>query len=113
MHDMLNMPMNEPHLIWSLKWLLCPQELAKLKGIKHKYHMWKDYLNRNNEFIAKWNAIVKEVCERKNHSKSIIAKQEMLEDFWFKAITIKFSGKEFVKEYVWKCGNDMLLDVQP
>jgi hypothetical protein len=27
-HDMLNMPMNELHLVWLLKKLLCPQELA-------------------------------------------------------------------------------------
>jgi hypothetical protein len=48
-HDMLNMPMNKSHLVWPLKQLLCPQELAELKAIKHKYHMWKDYLERDNE----------------------------------------------------------------
>jgi hypothetical protein len=43
-HDMLNIPMNESHPIWPLEKLLCPQELAKLKAIKHIYHMWKEYL---------------------------------------------------------------------
>jgi len=42
-HDMFNVPMNESFLVWPLKQLLCSQELAKLKAIKHRYHMWKDY----------------------------------------------------------------------
>ncbi len=42
-HDMLNITMNESHPIWLLEQLLCLQELAKLKAIKHRYHVWKDY----------------------------------------------------------------------
>jgi hypothetical protein len=61
MHDMFNMPMNESCPIWPLKQLLCPQELEELKVIKHRYHMWKDYLN---EQIAEWNARAIEVHER-------------------------------------------------
>jgi hypothetical protein len=45
-HDMLNMPMNESCHIWPLKQLLCYQELVELKAIKHKYHVWKDYLEK-------------------------------------------------------------------
>jgi hypothetical protein len=80
-HYMLNMPMNEPRHVWPLEQLLCPQELAKLKGIKHKYHVWKDYLERNNERIDEWSARAREVRERKIHSKVIATKQQVPKDF--------------------------------
>jgi hypothetical protein len=101
MHDMLNMPMNELRHVWLLE-RLCPQEFAKLKAIKHRYHVWKDYSKRDNERIAKWNARTKEVYEREIHSRTIVAKQGVLEDFWFKPYTGKFSGKKFAKEYARK-----------
>jgi hypothetical protein len=101
-HDMLNMPMNEPRPIWLLEQLLCLQELVELKGIKHRYHMWKDYSKRNNGHITEWNARTREVHERKIYSKAIATKQGVLEDFWFKPSTGKFNGEEFVEEYVQK-----------
>jgi hypothetical protein len=48
-NDMLNMPMNESHLVWPLEHLLCSQKLVKLKAIKHRYNMWKDYSKKDNE----------------------------------------------------------------
>jgi hypothetical protein len=51
-HDMFNMPMNELCPIWPLEQLLCPQELVELKTIKHRYHVWKNYSERDNEHIV-------------------------------------------------------------
>jgi hypothetical protein len=42
------------------------------------------------------------VCERKNHSKPVAAKQGMLEEFCFKLVTRKFIGEEFAKDYAQK-----------
>ncbi len=95
MHDMLNMPMNESHLVWPLKQLLYLQELAKLKAINHRYHMWKDYLERDNEQIVEWNATTREVCGRKICNIMIVVKQGMPKDFWFKPYIGKFSGEKF------------------
>jgi hypothetical protein len=64
--------------------------------------MWKNYLERDNERIVEWNAKAKEVREREICSKAIVAKQRMFEDFWFKLITGKFSGKEFANKYAWE-----------
>ncbi len=64
--------------------------------------MWKDYLGRDNEWIAKWNARTREVRERKICNRAIVAKQKLPEDFWFKPYTRKFSGEKFVKEHVQK-----------
>jgi hypothetical protein len=73
-HDMFNMPMNESCLVWPLKQLLCFQKLIKLKAIKHKYHVWKDYLQRNNEWITKWNARAREVREQEICNRIVVAK---------------------------------------
>jgi hypothetical protein len=64
--------------------------------------MWKDYLERNNEQIAKWNARAREVHEREFCNKAITIKQRVPEDFWFKPYTRKFSGEEFVEKYALK-----------
>jgi len=64
--------------------------------------MSKDYTKRDNERIAEWNAKAREVCKREIRSKIVVAKQRVLEDFWFKPYFGKFSGKEFVEEYVQK-----------
>jgi hypothetical protein len=40
--------------------------------------------------------------EREICSKAIVAKQRVLEDFWFKPYIGKFSGEEFVEKYVQK-----------
>jgi len=66
--------MNELCLVWPLEQLLCPRELTKLKAIKHRYHMWKDYSKRDNKWIAKWNAITREVCVREIRSKILVVK---------------------------------------
>ncbi len=73
-----------------------------MKGIKHKCHIWKDYLERDNEHIVEWNVKAKEVREKEIRSKAIVAKQGMFEDFWFKLIIGRFSGKEFVDECAWE-----------
>jgi Uri superfamily endonuclease len=70
--------MNESRPIWPLKQLLCPQELAELKVIKHRYHVWKDYLN---EQIAEWNARAREVHEREICSRMVATKQGVPKDF--------------------------------
>ncbi len=93
------MPMNE-RLIWLLKQLLCPQVLVELKGIKHKYHMWKDYSKKIMNALS--NGMQEQVHEIKVHNKVVATKQGVLKDFWFKPITRKFSGEEFVEEYVPK-----------
>ncbi len=41
-------------------------------------------LKEDNEQIAKWNARAREVREREICSQAIVAKQRVLEDFWFK-----------------------------
>jgi hypothetical protein len=64
--------------------------------------MWKDYSKRDNKRIVEWNARAREVHERKNCSKTIVAKQGMKEDTWFKPYNGKFSGEKFAKEYVQK-----------
>jgi len=64
--------------------------------------MWKDYTERDNERIAKWNVRAREVCKREIRSKIVAAKQRVLEDIWFKPYFGKFSKKEFVEEYVQK-----------
>ncbi len=64
--------------------------------------MWKDYLKRDNEHIAKRNARAKEVREGEIRSKVIAAKQGVPKEVWFKPVTGKFSGEEFTKEYVQK-----------
>jgi hypothetical protein len=43
--------------------------------------VWKDYLGRDNERIAKWNARAIEVHEINICSKAIVAKQGVLKDF--------------------------------
>ncbi len=73
-HDMFNMPIHKSRHVWPLGQLLCYQKLAKLKAIKHKYHMWKDYSKRYNEWIAKWNARAREVRKKENYSRTIVAK---------------------------------------
>ncbi len=73
-----------------------------MKAVKHKYDMWKDYLERNNERITKWNARAREVQKKKIYNIIIAAKQGVLEDFWFKPYIGKFSGEKFAKEYVQK-----------
>jgi negative regulator of sigma E activity len=63
--------MNELCHVWPLEHLLCLQERAKeVKEIRHRYHLWKDCLRRDNEHIAKWNARRK-VCEREIQSKKV------------------------------------------
>jgi hypothetical protein len=39
---------------------------------------------------------------REIHSKVVAAKQRVLEDFWFKPYTGKFSREEFAEKYVQK-----------
>jgi hypothetical protein len=51
--------MNESRPIWPLKQLQCPQKLIELKAIKHRYHVCKDYSDKDNEWIAKWNARIR------------------------------------------------------
>lgn len=51
-----------------------------MKGIRHRYHLWKDCLVRDNEHIVKWNARRK-VCEIKIQSKKVVVEQGMLDDF--------------------------------
>jgi hypothetical protein len=85
--------MNELCHVWLLEQLLCPKELVELKAIKHKYHVWKDYLERDNEHIIKWNARAREVRQKEIHSRTIVIKQGMPKDFWFKPYTGKFSGR--------------------
>jgi hypothetical protein len=97
MHDMFNMPMNESHPIWPLEHLLCSQKLTKLKAIKHRYHVWKDYSKRNNEQIVEWNAITREAREKEIRTKVVAAKQGVPKDFWFKPYTRKFNGDKFVE----------------
>jgi hypothetical protein len=42
------------------------------------------------------------VHEREIHSKTIVAKQGVPKDFWFKPYIGKFSGKKFIKKKVQK-----------
>jgi len=95
MHDMFNMPMNELHLVWPLKQLLCSQELAELKAIKHRCYMWKDYLEKDNKHIVEWNATTREMRKREIHSGAIVTKQGIPKDFWFKPYIGKSSGEKF------------------
>jgi hypothetical protein len=64
--------------------------------------VWKDYLEKNNEQIAEWNAKTREVHEREIRNKAMATKQKVLEDFWFKPYIRKFSGEEFVEKYAQK-----------
>ncbi len=89
-------------LLWPLKQLLCLQELTELKAIKHRYHVWKDYLERDNERIVDWNVRAKEVCERKICSRMVATKQGVPKEFWFKPYNGKFNGEKFVKKYAQK-----------
>jgi hypothetical protein len=79
-HDMFNMPMIDSRHVWPLEQLQCLQKLAKLKAIKHRYHVWKDCSKKNNEWIAKWNARAREMHKKKIHSRAIVTKQGVLED---------------------------------
>jgi hypothetical protein len=92
--------MNEPCHVWPLEQLLCPQKLAELKGIKHRYHVWKDYSKKDNECIVKWNEKSREVYEREIYSKAIVAKQGVPKEVWFKLVINKFSGIFFAEKYV-------------
>jgi hypothetical protein len=51
-----------------------------VNGIKHRYHLWKDCLGKDNEHIAKWNA-EKKVCEKEIQSRKVVVEQGMLDDF--------------------------------
>ncbi len=64
--------------------------------------MWKDYSKRDNECVVKWNARLRDVHEREIRSKTIVAKQGVLEEVWFKLVIGKFSGEEFVEKYMRK-----------
>jgi hypothetical protein len=60
--------------------------------------VWKDYSKRDNEWIVEWNARTREVNERKIRSITIIIKQGVQEDFWFKPYIGKFSGERFAEK---------------
>ncbi len=97
--------MNESCHVWLWEELLCPKELVELKAIKHKYHMWKDYLERDNEQIVKWNARAREVHQREICSRVVAKKQGVPEDFWFKPYT-SLVGRSL-------CINDIFISLQP
>jgi hypothetical protein len=61
--------------------------------------VWKDYSKRDNECIVKWNAKSREVCEREICNKTVVVKQGVSKEVWFKSIIGKFSGEEFAKKY--------------
>jgi hypothetical protein len=42
------------------------------------------------------------MCKREICSRVVVAKQGILEEFWFKPYTGNFSRKKFTKEYVQK-----------
>ncbi len=52
---MLKTPLNELRSIWPLETLLNPQELIKLKKIKHCYSLWKKCSGRDSEHVNEWN----------------------------------------------------------
>ncbi len=81
---MLNMPMNESCVVWPLEQILCPHELAELKTIKHKYHVWKDYSKKDNEQIVEWNTKARKVRDKEICNIIVVTKQGVPEDFWFK-----------------------------
>jgi hypothetical protein len=64
--------------------------------------VWKDYLEKDNEQIVKWNPRTRETCQKEICSIAVAIKQGVLEDFWFKPYIGKFSGEKFTKEYVHK-----------
>jgi hypothetical protein len=42
------------------------------------------YLEGNNEWIIEWNARAREMHEQEIRRRAVVAKQGVLEDFWFK-----------------------------
>jgi hypothetical protein len=46
-----------------------------LEAIKYKYHVWKDYSKRDNEWIVEWNARTREVNKREIRSRTTPIKQ--------------------------------------
>jgi hypothetical protein len=45
-------------------------------NLEQKYHMWKDYSDRDNECITEWNARVRHVHEREICSKAVTTSKE-------------------------------------
>ncbi len=87
--------MNESHHVWPLKHLLCPKELTKLKAIKHRYHMWKDYSKRKMSRLLNGMQEQKKCMKEKSIVEMVATKQGVPKDFWFKPYTGKFSGEKF------------------
>jgi hypothetical protein len=76
--ELLIMAMNEQPPLWPLAHLLDPREREELWVIKYKYSLWKDFSERDNNHVAKWNSRAREECERKVKSLKIIKHQDTL-----------------------------------
>jgi hypothetical protein len=88
--ELVIMPMNEQPPFWPLAYLLDPRENKELWVIKHRYYLWKDFSERNNNHVEEWNSKARKECEKK--SLKVITHQDTL---WGGGL----NGKEFVERY--------------
>jgi hypothetical protein len=68
------------------------KELEELKVIQHKYWLWKYFFGTNNDYIVEWNVIARKKDKKRIRIKRITMKRGVLDDFWFKPISRKFSS---------------------
>jgi hypothetical protein len=50
--ELLTMQINEQPPLWPLAHLLDPRKREELWAIKHRYNLWKDFLERDNNCFA-------------------------------------------------------------
>lgn len=77
--ELVTMSMNEQPPLQALAHLLDPKEIKKPWVIKHRYCLWKDFLKRDNNYVAKWNSKAREEREREVRSLKIIKHQDTLQ----------------------------------